>query len=98
MLGVWNTARANKENILYAIVTIVLLERVRTGWNRLETEGRRRGLIASDIERRQSRFLVKAAVLYGLLLVLPVVKYIFRSIEELSWTVEGLAVLKSMWA
>lgn len=95
--GVWNKARANKENIIYAIVTIVLLERVRTGWNKLETAGRKRGLAAPRIEVKQRNFVIQAALLYGLLLVLPIVKYIFRSIEELSWTVPDLVVLKSTW-
>lgn len=95
--GVWNKARDNKENIFYAIVTIVLLERVRTGWNRIETAGRRRGIPQPGIETRQRKHLIRASLLYGLLLVLPVVKYIFRSIEELSWTVPDLAVLKNTW-
>jgi hypothetical protein len=97
MFGFWNSARANKENIFYAIVTIVLLERVRCGWNRADTAGRRDGLSKPQIERRQRNLVVKAALLYALLLVLPVVKYIFRSIDELSWTVQGLTVLKNMW-
>jgi hypothetical protein len=96
--GVWNKARANKDNIIYAIVTIVLLERVRTGWNRMETNGRRQGIGAPRIEAMQRNLVVQAALLYGLLLVLPIVKYIFRSVEELSWTIPGLAVLKSTWA
>jgi hypothetical protein len=96
--GVWNKARDNKENIIYAIVTIVLLERVRTAWNKADSDGRKRGLPAARIEMLQRNLVIKASMLYGVLLVLPIVKYIFRSIEELSWTIQGLAVLKSTWA
>jgi hypothetical protein len=87
----------NKENILYAILTIFLLERVRTGWNRVETIGRKHGAARPDIELRQDRLVVKAAFLYALPLLLPVVKYIYRSIAELSYSVEGLAVMKNIW-
>jgi hypothetical protein len=95
--GFFNKARDNKENILYAIVTIVLLERVRTGWNRLESLGRKKGMAPDDIRWGQWKYLVNASLLYALPFLLPVVKYIFRSIDELSWTVQGLVVLKSTW-
>ena len=93
----FNKARDNKENIFYAVVTIVLLERVRTGWNRLESLGRKKGTAPDDIRWGQWKFLVNASLLYALPFLLPVVKYIFRSIDELSWTVQGLVVLKSTW-
>jgi hypothetical protein len=94
LFGMWNR---NKENILYAIVTIFLLERVRTGWNKVETRGRKSGVTKPDIELRQDRLVVRAAFLYALPLLLPVVKYIYRSIAELSYTVQGLAVMKNIW-
>ncbi|MDH3216553.1 MAG: hypothetical protein OEN01_09710 [Candidatus Krumholzibacteria bacterium] len=93
--GVWNKTRANKENIFYAIVTIFVLERVRTAWNRVESKGLKRGLARNDIDRTRDRLVRKAALLYALPLLLPVVKYIYRSIEELSWSVQGLVVLKN---
>ncbi|MEE9270324.1 MAG: hypothetical protein V3V49_08680 [Candidatus Krumholzibacteria bacterium] len=96
--GFWNSARANKENILYAIVTVLLFERVRTGWNKLASSGRRDGLPVERVEKRQRRLVVKASLLYALPLLLPVIKYIYRSIEELAWSVPGLLVLKSTWA
>ncbi len=96
--GVWNSARANKENILYAIVTVLLFERVRTKWNKLESSGRRDGLPAERVEKRQRRLVVTASLLYALPLLLPAIKYIYRSIEELAWSVPGLLVLKSTWA
>ncbi|MFQ5510478.1 MAG: hypothetical protein ACE5EO_01390 [Candidatus Krumholzibacteriia bacterium] len=96
--GVWNSARANKENILYAIVTVFLLERVRAGWNRIESTGRRRGLAPAKVERRQKQLVVVASLLYALPLVLPVVKYFYRSIEELSWSVPGLAAFENTYA
>lgn len=96
--GAWNRARDNKESIFYAIVTIFLLERVRTGWNKIESKGRREGRSREAIERRQNNLVVEAAFLYALPLLLPVVKYIYRSIEELSWSVQGLVVLKNTWA
>lgn len=96
--GFWNKAKDNKENIFYAIVTVFLLERVRTGWNKIESGGRKSGAGLGDIRLKQWQFLVKAALLYAIPLLLPVVKYIYRSIEELSWSVEGLVVLKSTWA
>jgi hypothetical protein len=95
--GFLNKARANKENIVYAIVTIVLLERVRTGWNKHESLGRKKGMAPDDIRWDQWKFLVKASLLYALPFLLPVVKYIYRSIDELSWSVQGLVVLKSTW-
>ncbi len=95
--GVWNKTRANKENIVYAVVTIFLLERVRTGWNRIETRARRDGVTRDEIERRQDRLVVRASLLYALPFLLPVLKYIYRSIEELSWSVQGLLVLKNTW-
>jgi hypothetical protein len=95
--GVWNRTRANKENIVYAIVTIVLLERVRTGWNKIGSNARKAGIAKKETDTRQDRLVMKAAFLYALPLLLPVVKYIYRSIEELSWTVQGLVVLKSTW-
>lgn len=94
LFGMFNR---NKENILYAIVTIFLLERVRTGWNKVETRGRKTGVTKPDIELRQDRLVVKAALLYALPLLLPVVKYIYRSIAELSYTVQGLAIMKNIW-
>ena len=97
MLGVLNTARTNKENIFYAILTIFLLERVRTGWNRIESEERKRGRDSLDIGRRQDAFVSKAALLYALPFLLPVLKYIYRSIEELSASVPALAVFKNLW-
>jgi len=97
MFGLWNTTRANKENIIYAILTIFLLERVRTGWNKIETVGRKVGTPKPSIETKQDRFVVKASLLYALPLLLPVVKYVYRSIAELSLTVGGLAVLKNIW-
>ena len=96
--GVWNSARANKANILYALVTVFLLERVRTGWNRLESAGRRHDLGPDQIEKKQKRLVVGASLLYALPLLLPVIKYIYRSIEELSWSVPGLLALKNAWA
>ena len=98
MFGAWHRARDNKESILNTIVTIFLLERVRTGWNRIESRGRREGRSREAIERRQNNLIVEAAFLYALPLLLPVVKYIYRSIEELSWSVQGLVVLKNTWA
>jgi hypothetical protein len=98
VFGFVNKARDNKENILYAIVTIVLLERVRTGWNKIESRGRKSGMGPLDIRMKQWRFLVNAALLYAIPFLLPVVKYVFRSIEELSWSVPGLVVLQSTWA
>jgi len=93
--GVLNTARNNKENIFYAILTIFLLERVRTGWNKIQSRAHKQNIEPPAVRRRQNEFVMKAAFLYALLPLLPVVKYIYRSIEELSWSVPGLAVLKT---
>lgn len=95
--GLWNTTRANKENILYAIVTIFLLERVRTAWNRTGSRGRRSGAPPAVIMAHQSQLVAKAALLYALPLLLPVVKYLYRSIAELSVSVPGLQVMQSTW-
>lgn len=97
-LGIWNTARANKENIFYSILTIFLLERVRRGWNRIEEKGRARNATEDEIERKQQTFTFGAASLYALLFLLPAVKYVYRSIDELSQYVSGLAVLDNLWA
>jgi hypothetical protein len=97
-LGIWNTARANKENIFYTILTIFLLERVRRGWNRIEEKGRARNATGDEIERKQQTFTFGAALLYALLFLLPAVKYVYRSIDELSQYVSGLAVLDNLWA
>jgi len=96
--GIWNKARANKENIFYTILTIFLLERVRRGWNRIETKGRVDNRSVDEIERRQQTFTFTAAVLYALPFLLPAVKYIYRSIAELSQYVPGLSVLNNVWA
>jgi len=64
----------NRENILYAIVTIVLPECVRTSRNKVENLGRKNGVTKPDIELRQDHLIVKAAFLYALPLLLPVVK------------------------
>ncbi len=96
--GIWNKARANKENIFYTILTIFLLERVRWGWNRIETKGRADNHSFDVIERRQQTFTFTAAVLYALPFLLPAVKYIYRSIAELSQYVPGLSVLNNVWA
>jgi hypothetical protein len=96
--GIWNKARANKENIFYTILTIFLLERVRRGWNRIETKGRADNHSFDVIERRQQTFTFTAAVLYALPFLLPAVKYIYRSIAELSQYVPGLSVLNNVWA
>lgn len=97
LVGFWNSARANKENILYTIVTIFLLERVRRGWNRIERRGTTAMLDGGVIERRQQGFLFRAALLYALPLLIPTVKYIYRSIAELSQVVSGLHALSSIW-
>ena len=96
--GIWNKARANKENIFYTILTIFLLERVRRGWNRIETKGRADNHSFDVIERRQQTFTFTAAVLYALPFLLPAVKYIYGSIAELSQYVPGLSVLNNVWA
>ncbi|UCG50591.1 MAG: hypothetical protein JSW58_10310 [Candidatus Latescibacterota bacterium] len=93
--GFWNTARNNKENILYTFVTIFLLERVRTGWNRIHSRGQKEGTEPARIQQRQHALVVKAAFLYALPFLLPLVKYIYRSIDELSWSVQGLVILKT---
>jgi hypothetical protein len=98
MIGIFSAARANKENILYTIVTIFLLERVRRGWNRIEARGRNRNRDHDVVERRQQWFMFGASLLYALPLVVPVVKYLYRSVDELSQYVPGLAVLSSLWA
>lgn len=97
-LGIWDKARANKENIFYTILTIFLLERVRRGWNRIEAKGRAGNQSANEIERKQQTFTFAAALLYSLPFLLPTVKYIYRSIAELSQYVPGLAVLNNVWA
>ena len=51
-----------------------------------------------QIEKKQKRLVVGASLLYALPLLLPVIKYIYRSIEELSWSVPGLLALKNAWA
>ena len=98
MLGIFSAARANKENILYTIVTIFLLERVRRGWNRIDARGRNQNRERDAVERRQQWFMFGASLLYALPFVVPVVKYLYRSVDELSGYVPGLAVLSSVWA
>ena len=90
--------RANKENILYTILTIFLLERVRRGWNRIEARGRAANLTSDTVERRQHWFMFGAALLYAVPFVLPVVRYLYRSFNELSQYVGGLEALSSVWA
>jgi hypothetical protein len=96
--GIWDKARANKENIFYTIVTIFLLERVRRGWNRIEAKGKSNNHSADEIERRQQTFTFGAALLYSLPFLLPTVKYVYRSIAELSQYVHGLTALNNVWA
>lgn len=96
--GIWNKARDNKENIFYTVVTIFLLERVRRGWNRIEQRGKANNHSPEEIERRQQTFTYGAALLYALPFLLPSVKYVYRSIGELSFYVPGLSVLNSIWA
>jgi hypothetical protein len=96
-MGLWGSAKANKENILYTVVTIFLLERVRRGWNRIEARGKALGRPRTEIERGQEAFAFRAALLYALPLVLPIVKYIFRSLHELSSYVGGLDRLGNVW-
>jgi hypothetical protein len=98
VLGLWHSAKANKENIFYTILTIFLLERVRRGWNRIESRGRAANLPSDVIERRQQWFAFRAALLYALPFLLPTVKYVYRSADELSQYVGGLGVLSSPWA
>jgi len=96
-LGIWNTARANKENIFYTILTIFLLERVRRGWNRIESRGKARNQSSDEIERKQQTFTFGAALLYALPFLLPTVKYVYRSVDELSQYVNGLSALSNIW-
>jgi hypothetical protein len=98
VFGLWNKARANKENIFYTVLTIFLLERVRRGWNRIESRGRGQNLGIEEIERRQHSFVFRAALLYALPFLLPLVKYVYRSIEELTQFVPGLSALYNVWA
>jgi len=97
-LGIWDKARANKENIFYTILTIFLLERVRRGWNRIEAKGRASNRTPDEIGRKQQTFTFGAALLYALPFLLPTVKYIYRSFDELSQYVNGLSVLNNVWA
>lgn len=90
----WN----NKENIFYTIVTIFLLERVRRGCNRIETKGKAGNLTPGEIEKKQHTFTFGAALLYALPFLLPTVKYIYRTLGELSLHVPGLVVLNNIWA
>jgi len=98
MIGILNTARANKENIFYTILTVFLLERVRRGWNRIDSRGREHNLDTGVIERRQQNFAFRASCLYAVPLVIPAVKYIYRSVGELAQYVDGLSALSSIWA
>jgi len=98
MFGFFSVARANKENILYTILTIFLLERVRRGWNRIETKQRASNLPAPEIEKKQQTFMFGAGLLYAVPFVLPIVKYVYRSIDELSRYVGDLNVLTNLWA
>ena len=79
-------------------MTIFLLERVRRGWNRIEAKGKSNNYSADEIERRQQTFTFGASLLYSLPFLLPTVKYIYRSIAELSQYVHGLTVLNNVWA
>lgn len=96
-LGIWNTARANKENIFYTVLTIFLLERVRRGWNRIEARGKENNLSSVEIERKQQQFAFNAALLYALPFLLPAVKYIYRSMDELAQYVDGLSAFNNLW-
>jgi hypothetical protein len=98
LIGLWNRARLNKENIFYAVLTVFLLERVRRGWNRIEARGRALNLAPDAVEHKQHWFLFRAALLYALPFVMPLVKYIFRSFHELSQYVSGLGALSNVWA
>jgi hypothetical protein len=91
---IWN----HKENIFYTIVTIFLLERVRRGCNRIEARGRAENLTPVEIEKKQHTFTFGAALLYALPFLLPTVKYIYRTLAELSQHVPGLVVLNNIWA
>lgn len=97
-LGFWNTAKANKENIFYTILTIFLLERVRRGWNRIAERGKAANLPQEVIERKQQWFTFRAAVLYAIPFLMPSVKYLYRSFDELSQYVSGLGVMSNLWA
>ncbi len=98
MFGLWQTARANRENILYTIVTVFLLERVRRGWNRIGHRADRGELALEDVERKQQWFMFRAAMLYAVPLLLPMVKYVFRSATELSTYVPALAGFSNVWS
>lgn len=87
-----------KESILYAIVTIFLLERVRRGWNRVAERGKQTNLAVAAIESKQQTFMFVAALLYALPFVLPIVRYIYRSFDELSHYVGGISALSNVWA
>lgn len=92
--GLWR----NKENILYTVLTVFLLERVRKGWNRIADRGRASNLDISTIERKQQTHLFVAALLYALPFVMPATRYVYRSFGELSQHVAGLEVMSSLWA
>jgi hypothetical protein len=89
--------RANKENILYTILTIFLLERVRRGWNRIAERGKIANTEGREVESRQHTFMFVAALLYAVPFVLPIVRYVYRSIDELAQYVNGLSALSSTW-
>ncbi len=97
-LGFWSMAKANRENIFYTVLTIFLLERVRRGWNRIEARGQAANLAADVIERKQQWFTFRAALLYALPFLMPSVKYLYRSFDELSRYVGSLSVMSSLWA
>ena len=71
---------------------------MRRGWNRIEARGRSANEGRDSVERRQHGFMYGAALLYALPFVVPVVKYLDRSVDELSHYVPGLDVLGSIWA
>ena len=63
MFGFFGRARRNWEGIVYAIISIFLLERVRTGWNRIERAGRKNDIDVVAIRRRQHMALTTASIL-----------------------------------
>jgi len=65
--------KKNKENILYAIVTAVLLETVRVKHNLLEDRGRKENWGDDNLQNERKSLINKASLLYGILVALILV-------------------------
>lgn len=95
-MGILKKANENKESIIYTILTIVFLECVRIEYNKIQSSGEKNNLNGDEIYGKQKYLTIKASLIYSLIFLLPLSKYVSNSIQQLFSNVD-LQIFKTLF-